>query len=230
MDADTIFRSDGSRTWITFDSSNTLEVNELYLRKGAHLALEPSSSSSKIHSLTAQSFYGDDDFVTATSNIGTVHVGAYQVITIRQVSLYFPAHAKVYVGGTLTLPSTVKMYATNNLVHGKLGGLQELTMIKSTLDVRETGKSHTTPSTFQLSNLYLRQGSKFLMKDDVQYYLAVNKLLIGASCEITTRRLTVEATEFESEEGGVINLNGMGDINSGDGKNIVITEHNENGV
>ena len=219
MNTDTISRNDSSRTWIPFDSSNTIEVSELYLRNGAHLALAPSSTSSQKHTLNAQSFYGDDDFVENTAKIGTVHVGVNQVITIRQVSLYFPAHAKVYESGTLTLPSTVKWYGTNNLIHGKLGGLQDLTMLKSTLNIQDTGKSHTTPSTFKLSNLYLKQGSKLLMTDAT---LVAYKLFIGAFCEITTGNLSVEATQFESEEGGVINLDVRGNLNSGDGKYVTL--------
>lgn len=220
MNADTISRGDSSRTWIPFDSSNTIDVSELYLRNGAHLALAPSSISTKKNTLNAQSFYGDDDFVENTAKIGTVHVGVNQVITIRQVSLYFPAHAKVYESGTLTLPSTVKWYGTNNLIHGKLGGLQDLTMVKSTLNIQDTGRSHTTPSTFQLSNMYLKEGSKLVMTDATQYYLVAYKLFIGSSCEITTGKLSVEATQFESEEGGVINLDVRGNLNSGDGKYV----------
>jgi hypothetical protein len=49
-------------------------------------------------------------------------VGANQEITIRQVSLYFPAHAKVYQEGTLTLPSTVKWFNTVNYIDGTIGG------------------------------------------------------------------------------------------------------------
>ena len=226
MDADTVSRSDSSRTWLTFPSSKTLEVSELYLRNGAHLALEPSPSATDIYSLTAQSFYGNDDFVSYTSKIGTVHVGIRQVVTIRQVSLYFPAHAKVYDSGTLTLPSTVKWYGTTNLVYGKLGGLQDLTMIKSTLEFKETAKSHTTPAHFQLSNLYLKQGSKLLMQDKTQYYLvAGSKLFIGASSEVKSGLLSVEATTFESEEGGVINLDASGDLNSGNGRCLNIIQY-----
>lgn len=218
MDADTISKNDSSRTWIPFSSSKTLEVSELHLRNGAHLALAPSASTSGIYTLVAQTFSGDDNFVTNTDKIGTIHVGIYQVITIRQVSLYFPAHAKVYADGTLTLPSTVKWYGTTNLVHGKLGGLQDLTMIRSTIDFKETGKSHQITASFQLSNLYLRQGSRFLFSDDVQYNLALFKLFVGASCEVTAAKLSVEATEFESEEGGVVNLNARSEVTGGDGK------------
>lgn len=219
MDSDTISRSDSSRTWVPLDSSNTLEVSELHLRNGAHLALEPSTSTSEIHTLTVQSFSGDSDFVTNIDKIGTIHVGIHQIITIRQVSLYFPAHAKVYTDGTLTLPSEVKWYGTNNLVHGKLGGLQYLTMIRTTTDIKETGKSHGTAAAFQLSSLKLQQGSKLILFDDVQYNFALSELFLGASCEISAAKLSMEvSSKFESEEGGIVNLNARSDINGGDGK------------
>jgi hypothetical protein len=37
------------------------------------------------------------------------------------------------------------------------------------------------------------------------------KLLIGASGEINAKKLTITATEVETEEGGTINLDKLGD-------------------
>lgn len=190
---------------------NSIEIDELQLLNGAHMALEPSSSSSTINKLLALSFSGNDDFVKKPSKIGTLLVGANQEITIRQVSLYFPAHAKVYQEGTLTLPSTVRCFSTVNYIDGTLGGLQDLTLYKTTITFSKTSQTHTTSSSYQMQNLNIKQNSTIYLTDiDVEFTMNLNKLMIGASGEINAKKLTITATEVETEEGGTINLDKLG--------------------
>lgn len=62
----------------------------------------------------------------------------------RAIDLYFPAHAVVYEEGLLQLPSKVKWFNSDNDIHGTIGGLTELTLVKSTLNLRKTSKSQVT--------------------------------------------------------------------------------------
>lgn len=198
-------------------------MDQLQLLNGAHLALEPSADSSTVNSLLALSFSGNDDFVKEPNKIGTLLVGANREITIRQVSLYFPAHTKVYENGILTLPSTVKWFSTVNYIDGTLGGLQDLTLFKTNLTLSKTSQTHTTTATYSMQNLNVKQNSTLYLVDaDVEYNMDLYKLLIGASGEIIAKKLTVTATEFETEEGGIINLDHRGD--AGDGGNGNYTE------
>lgn len=60
---------------------------------------------------------------------------------LRAIDLYFPAHAVVYKDGLLEMPSKVKWFNSKNEIHGTIGGLTELTLIGSTLDLKKTSKS-----------------------------------------------------------------------------------------
>jgi len=59
----------------------------------------------------------------------------------RAIDLYFPAHAEVYEDGLLSLPSKVKWFNADSTVHGTIGGLTELTLVRSTLNLMATSKT-----------------------------------------------------------------------------------------
>lgn len=85
FDLTSVEDADYGRTWITIPSSGSLEVDQLYLYNGAHLALEPAANpASAGHSFTTEGFYGDN-FVNNAANLGTIHVGPYQTFTVRYV-------------------------------------------------------------------------------------------------------------------------------------------------
>lgn len=86
---------DYGRTWIVFPASGTLEIDQLYLYNGAHLALEPAVNPANAdYSFTTEGFYGDG-FVDA-SKLGTVHVGPYQTFTVRYSLFYgYPLNLKL---------------------------------------------------------------------------------------------------------------------------------------
>ena len=74
---------DCSRTWITFPSSQpSLSIEELHLKNGAHVALQPNPSASVEHELETQTMIGEG-FIIDENKLGVLHVGPHQKITIR---------------------------------------------------------------------------------------------------------------------------------------------------
>ena len=74
---------DSSRTWITFPSSQpTLTINELHLKNGAQVALEPNPSASFEHELVTDTMIGEGIILDKTK-LGVLHVGPFQKIKIR---------------------------------------------------------------------------------------------------------------------------------------------------
>jgi len=59
----------------------------------------------------------------------------------RAIDLYFPAHAVVYEDGLLEMPSKVKWFNAESEIYGTIGGLTELILVRSTLDLRKTSKT-----------------------------------------------------------------------------------------
>lgn len=59
----------------------------------------------------------------------------------RAIDLYFPAHAVVYENGLLEMPSKVKWFNSDSKIYGTIGGVTELTLIQSTLDLKKTSKT-----------------------------------------------------------------------------------------
>lgn len=59
----------------------------------------------------------------------------------RATDLYFPANAIVYEEGLLRVPSKMKLYNSVSVIHGTIGGVTELTLTKSTLDLKSTGRT-----------------------------------------------------------------------------------------
>ncbi|WAR26295.1 hypothetical protein MAR_011999 [Mya arenaria] len=132
---------DYGRTWITFPTSGSMVVDKLYLFNGAHLALEPAANpASADYKFETEGFYGKD-FGNDANNLGTIHVGPYQTFTVRAIDLYFPAHAEVYESGLLSMPSKVKWFNSQSNVHGTIGGVTELTLVRSTLNLMATSKT-----------------------------------------------------------------------------------------
>ena len=78
---------DSSRTWITFPTGEpSLTIEELHLKNGAHVALQPNPSAHVKHDLETQTMIGDG-FIVNKDKLGVLHVGPHQKITIRYISL-----------------------------------------------------------------------------------------------------------------------------------------------
>ena len=59
----------------------------------------------------------------------------------RAIDLYFPANAMVYENGRLEMPPVVKWFNSDNKIAGTLGGVTDLTLIKSKLELQKTSKT-----------------------------------------------------------------------------------------
>ena len=59
-----------------------MTLDELHLKNGAHVALEPNPSASIEHELETQTMIGDG-FILDKDKLGVLHVGPHQKITIR---------------------------------------------------------------------------------------------------------------------------------------------------
>lgn len=166
----------------------------------------------QVHKLVVQSIHGKD-IVQNWDNIGTIHVGTHQEISMSQTDLYLPVHTKVYGTGTIILPSTLKILGLSMHVEGTIGGVQDLTMIKSTLELTSTSstKDSLSDASFTMSSIKVMAGSVLKVTDtDVQFQLVLNSLLVGATGRIEARNLKVTTSTYESEEGGVIDLDKQG--------------------
>ena len=74
---------DRSRTWITFPASQpAIAIDELYLKNGAHVALEPNPSASISHELETQTMIAEG-FILNKAKLGVLHVGPHQKIIVR---------------------------------------------------------------------------------------------------------------------------------------------------
>ncbi|WAR26300.1 hypothetical protein MAR_012004 [Mya arenaria] len=210
---------DYGRTWITFPTSGSMVVDKLYLFNGAHLALEPAANpASADYKFETEGFYGKD-FGNDANNLGTIHVGPYQTFTVRAIDLYFPAHAEVYESGLLSMPSKVKWFNSQSNVHGTIGGVTELTLVRSTLNLMATSKTlgSSFDARFTISTLNIMADGVLNMTEDIQYHMILSNLNIAPAGRIEGSDLIIETTNVKVEEGGVINLSERGDIKMGDG-------------
>jgi hypothetical protein len=112
------------------------------------------------------------------SQIGTLHIGAYHRVTLSQADLYIPLNFHVYLGGQLDLPTQVKLYNLDCSINGLLGGVQDLTMVASTLRLEDWSKSAgvSTNGLFQFHNLHLlsRCDSFFFKMKNISVHVCVS--------------------------------------------------------
>ncbi|XP_033745590.1 uncharacterized protein LOC117331104 [Pecten maximus] len=230
MDMTSITGDESSRTWVPFDTAS-ITLDELYILNGAHMALEPSATTTT-HSLTVQNVYGED-FINNPENKGVIHVGHHQSLAISQSNLYLPFNANVYNEGVLQLPSTVKMYKGDFFFEGILSGVSTWDMINSNVELKGTSKTQNTltPASFTITTLNILAGSTLTMRDNnTNYKLDLNSLFIGATGTILGRKLEIEASaSFVTEDGANIDLDGQGSSVSGSVSNTLGTSHGGQG-
>ncbi|KAL4230250.1 hypothetical protein ACF0H5_010636 [Mactra antiquata] len=211
--------TDYSRTWLKYpNTTTTIFIDHIYLYNGAHLAVEPLDNTNT-GSLIIESLNGDD-FINDDKKLGTLHVSPNLTMTIRAIDLYFPANVVVYEKGLLELPSKIKWYNSDDIIHGTIGGVTELTLIKSTLKLMNTAKTQDSKiaANFKFSKLDIMSGGILEMIEDIQYKLEViDQLYIAPSGLIQASKLTIVTNTAIIEEGGVIDLNGRGYYKSGPG-------------
>ena len=216
-----MMRNDSGRTWLTFSHSSLqlLSFDELHLLNGAHLALEPVDVAGTKHELFVQTLIGEN-FVKTTSNMGTLHVGQNQEMTIRQTNLYMPAHIRVYENGLMTLPSTTKWIGAKNIVNGTIGGLSDVTLVHTDFYLAETSKTYgmTQAATYTFSSLTLMAESTIhLTSNMTTYSLAPATLYMAATSQIRGYRVSLECTTMETEEGAKVDVAASLNMNTGTG-------------
>ncbi|KAL4226615.1 hypothetical protein ACF0H5_014598 [Mactra antiquata] len=219
-DIDGVTDFDYGRTWIVFPDTNTLTVDQVYLFNGAHLALAPAENPASADiAFSTEGFYGDG-FVQDAERMGTIHVGPHQTFTVRAIDLYFPASAVVYEDGLLEMPSSIKWFNAHSQIYGTIGGLTQLTLLQSTLDLKSTGKTQgkSFQGSYSISTVNILAGGSLQMSDNVTYLLESDNLYIAPYGRIEATELTVTTTSAVIEEGGVIDLNERGYLASGPGK------------
>lgn len=195
-------------------------VDELFLLNGAHLALEPSISASITYTLQAQIIYGSG-FIQDNSKLGTLHVGPYQEIVVKQSSLYVAANIRIYEGGQMTLPSSSKWINARNIINGILGGVSEVTLLNSMIRLGPTSqtKGMTSFAKYKFSAVSIMADSTLQsMDENTVYVFSFDKLYIAATGAIVGSRITLETTKVEIEEGGQLNLDAGCNLSSGKGR------------
>ncbi|XP_053376792.1 adhesin BmaC autotransporter-like [Mercenaria mercenaria] len=210
---------DSGRAWIVFPGSGSLTVDQLYLKNGAHLALEPAENPADAEYIfTTEGFYGDG-FVESPCKLGTIHVGPHQTFTVKAVDRYFPAHAIVYEDGLLKTPSKLKYFNSRSTVYGTVSGVTELTLTKSTLDLKSTSRTEgsKTGGKYSISTISIMAGGILKLSDDIQYHLDTDNFYVAPSGLVEAGNLLLETHTVTIEEGGVIDLSERGNMKSGPG-------------
>ena len=146
--------------------------------------------------------------------IGALRVNSHCVFLFRTLDLYMPANIEVYKDGKLLLPRTVKFYNSQNNIHGRLGGITDLTLIHSSMFLSDTsmseGENIAGRYTFANLNIGAKGVLQFLETDSAILTLPSGTLNISPTGIIRARELTVTADMISIEEGATIDLDSKG--------------------
>ena len=220
--------SDSARTWISSTTKvlvpvalndinlgltvyEGLTIDEVKLGGSAHLAIQPESSNTLLH--TFRKFYGTFE----GNSFGYVHVGPRQVLTIPNTDYYIPVNLKIYQQGNIKLPSRVMLHKNSvSLNAGYLIGVTDLTISQCTVTfgaasgALSTGALEEMQFTFQRITL-MSGGSLEMAAVDAKYTLNVDSLVINSAGQLIGRNLTVLAKSVTVEESGKISLDAQGE-------------------
>lgn len=145
-------------------------------------------------------------------------------MVIKQSSLYVAANVRIYEGGQMTLPSTSKWINARNIINGNLGGVSEVTLLNSTINLGPTSqtKGMTSPAKYKFSAVSIMADSALQsIGESTVYVFSFDKLYIAATGRVVGSRITLETTKVEIEEGGQLNLDAGCNLNAGKGKKIL---------
>ena len=125
-----------------------------------------------------------------------------------------PAHIEVYEEGELLLPGRVKCYNAINNIHGTIGGITELTLIHTTMNLTETSMSQGSgmAGRYEINSINIMADGVLDLTSDIATELTLSSgtLHIAPTGIIKAKQLTITADNIKIEEGGTIDLNEMG--------------------
>ena len=126
----------------------------------------------------------------------------------------------VYLNGRLDLPTQVKLYNLDCSINGSVGGVQDLTMVATTLKLHDAARSAgmTTDGLFQFQTVNLLSRSILEMTGHERCRISSGEISVGHGSQIKGTQLTLEAERVTVAEGAVVDLSSSGSEASGQGK------------
>ena len=219
---------DASRTWITFPSTTTnYQFEKVFLLNGAHVAIQPVSTSSATHTVNCINLQGSS--VKEQDLMAQVHVGPNQEFFVISSNLYLPIHFHVYDGGLMTFPDYTLLYNSINYVEGAIGGFRsKLTVSYADLHLLATGRSDTEeePGHYAMTSLeIMTSGNVYANTPGVEYDFSFTstptvsgKVSIQTQGYFHARHLTVTCEgDFEMFEGSFVVADEVSDPQTGSG-------------
>ena len=153
---------------------------------------------------------------------GSIHVGPSQTVTVQQLVFSVPFHFHVYEKGELQLPSSCLLLNTHNSMNGTLSRVQDLNIAGGTLTYNKPPQTLVSvPKTemrLYFNSLTIKSGAKIRLLGDWKYVITTGNFTLESLGEIKGSNVTVNATNFQIEEGGHFNLDSQSKIHSGQGK------------
>ena len=129
---------------------------------------------------------------------------------------------EVYEEGELLLPGRVKCYNAIHNIHGTIGGITELTLIHTTMDLTATSMSQgsSMAGRYEINSINVMAKGVLQLTGDIASELTLSSgtLHIAPTGIVKAKQLTIKAHNIRIEEGGVINLDEMGYGTDGTGK------------
>lgn len=222
--------SDSARTWLTLSHTvgspvpaavqdidvgpiiyEGLTIDEVKLGGSAHLAIEPDSSLTRLH--TFRRFYGTFE----GDSFGFLHVGPRQLVTIPNTEYYIPVNLKVYQSGYIQLPDRVMLHKNSlSLNAGYLIGVKDLTISQCRVTFGAgsgafiTGSLQATHFKFQ-SVTIMSQGFLDMVATNTKYSLEMDSLVINSGGVLTGRDVAIVAQTVTVDESALINLDARGE-------------------
>lgn len=223
--------SDSARTWLTLSHDivgspepaavqdidvgpiiyKGLTIDEVKLGGSVHLAIEPDSSLTRLH--TFRQFYGTYE----GDSFGFLHVGPRQLVTIPNTDYYIPVNLRVYQSGYIQLPERVMLYKNSlSLNAGYLIGVKDLTISQCTVMFGSgsgafiTGSLQATNFKFQTVTI-MSQGLLDMVATNTNYSLEMDSLVINSGGVLNGRYVVIVAQTVTVDESGLINLDARGE-------------------
>ena len=147
----------------------------------------------------------------------------------RTLELYMPANMEVYEEGELLLPGRVKCYNAINNIHGTIGGITELTLIHTTMDLTATSMSQgsSMAGRYEINSINVMAEGVLQLTGDIASELTLSSgtLHIAPTGVLKAKQLTLTADNIRIEEGGTIDLDEMGYGTDGTGNNLICNSY-----
>ena len=157
------------QTHVTLTAGDSLTLDELSVCNAAHVTF--SSTGTDRFDVTINQMLGSP--VIDRQALGRLTVGPDHTVTVVSTDLYVPVNINLLPGGVLTLPRVVKLLNTDSLINGTLGGVEELTIVKSSLTFGSQAQSSSAIAHgyLNLDHITVLSGGEVHMLDDIRYII-----------------------------------------------------------